>query len=727
MQKIQGTIQRIIYQSVDGYHVFTVLTSDNKWLTCTANMHVFKQFQVDDQIEIIGHYEEHVKYGRQFHCDYITEQLPSDLDVMITFLSHRVHGIGPALARRLVDAFGDHLVKIILEQPERLIEVPGISEAKAQSLYEYMVRNTLTLDEQLFFVRLGIGSSCIAQIKKVYGGKAQKLIEKNPYRLIDDITGIGFLKADEIARKLGIAEDSPFRIEHGISFALEQAAALEGHTFLPRTILLQKAADLLKLDHITINPILDHMVKANQLVVEGSLDIYLPSYHAMEQTVAKKIHALNAHVSMETNDAIASNISKFFENTPILLDEKQKEAVLSCIKEPVTVLTGGPGTGKTTTIKTILQYFESLSYDVTLLAPTGRAAQRMSEQTGHHASTIHRMVLPLLQSKEKMQTDVVIVDELSMVDLMLFHMLLSCMDDGTKLICVGDVDQLPSIGPGAVLQDLIDSQKVSVVRLSRIYRQADNSSIITNAHQIIQGHCFSFEQRTEDFAWVTETEDDTTLQDILTLYTKNLVKHFQLNPTDIQILAPMKRGLLGVDNLNKVIQAEINPPNTYKHEVRSYTKLFREGDKVMQTRNNYQLDWIISDHGHEETGHGVFNGDVGYILTIDTDKNSIIVRYEDGRRADYDIQTALDNLMLAYAITIHKSQGSEYPVVIIPLLHGGPPNLFNKQLLYTAITRAKHSVVLLGQAKVIHQMLANSRHANGAKRYTGLEEKIRAG
>ena len=725
MIETTGQVQKIKYSGKGGYVAFSAMVEDKhpagfKQMGIWPCVGFYEGLEEDDYITMGGDFQENAKYGRQFKAEYIFRTIPHSIEQYEKYLIKYVPGVGESTAKKILEEFGGETFNVIQNDFHKLTVISGISEKKAEKIHKVVIENSMTRDEHMMFLKLDIGMSYGAKIKEFYKDDTKKILYTNPYKLVQDIKGIGFLKADKIAMKAGIKKDSRFRIESGILYSLENASVMGGHTYLPITELVKLCVKILELPENLITPVIEEMVKNNLLIKEeGSMDIYLPVFYYTEQKVANKLTSLLSKSSNQKKDVVLKKIKDIEQWLRIELDPTQREAVYTAIDKDVTIITGGPGTGKTTTLNVLIHYLEQNFLDkILLLAPTGRAAKRMSEQTKRLAYTVHRQILPL-EEDDVLDAQVIIVDEMSMVDLHLMSALLSHIKDGTKLILVGDKDQLPSVGPGAVLRDMLASGKIPTAYLTHIHRQAEDSNIIKNAHRINNGQKTEFNSDFDDFVFVPEKEGEHALQSLLTLYTRNLPHHFHIEPTDIQILAPMKNGILGITNLNNVIQQTINPASEDKNQVQLQNTIFREGDKVMHVKNNYALEWVDTSSGIK--GKGVFNGDVGFIRSINTKDDEYVIDFEDGRRAWYDSED-LKDLILAYAITIHKSQGSEYPVIIIPLLNGGPPILYNRNLLYTAVTRAKQSVIIMGQKKVLHTMESNSKKQ---VRYTGLEEKIR--
>ena len=623
--------------------------------------------------------------------------------------------------------------RIIEEEPERLAEVKGISERKAMEIADQVNEKRDLRQAMIFLQQYGITMNLAVKVYQQYGQEVYGIIRENPYRLADDIEGVGFRTADEIAVRVGIRMDSDFRIRSGILYVLLQAST-GGHTYLPEEELTRRTGQLLEVGEEQIEKQYMDLAIERKIIMkqgENQTQIYAASFYYMEANTATMLKQLN--VSYEVPDLeIEERVRRIEKQTGMELDEHQMTAVKEAVRNGLLIITGGPGTGKTTTINTIIKYFEMEGLDIFLAAPTGRAAKRMSETTGFEARTIHRM-LELnggvdgaagfeRNEQNPLETDVVIIDEMSMVDISLMHALLKAVAVGTRLILVGDVNQLPSVGPGSVLRDIIRSHECNVVMLTKIFRQASTSDIIVNAHKINQGEEVTLDNKSMDFFFLKRYDADVIISVVLQLIKQKLPKFVDATPYDIQVLTPMRKGLLGVERLNGILQRYLNPPSPQKREKEHGDILFREGDKIMQTRNNYQLDWEIrTKYGLSvDKGTGVFNGDMGIVREINDFAETMTVEFDEGRMVEYPYKL-LDELELAYAITIHKSQGSEYPAVVIPLL-SGPSMLMNRNLLYTAVTRARKCVTLVGNEVTFAQMVQNTSQQ---KRYSGLCDRLK--
>lgn len=732
MEKITGYIDHIIFRNEDnGYTVFQ-LNNEEGELTCVGK---FSYIGEGEFLELEGEYTMHPSYGMQLQVTNHRIKEPEDRESIERYLgSGAVKGIGPALAGKIVAKFGEDTFRIMEEEPERLAEIKGISERKAREICVQVEEKKDLRQAMIYLQKYGISIHLAVKIYQKYGLGTYSVLEENPYKLADDMEGVGFRTADEIASRIGIHTDSDFRIQSGIFYTLLQSVQ-EGHVYLEENVLSERAAQLLEVELKDIEKYLMDLAMAKKVVLKQDgekVRVYPAQYYYMEMNTARMLKELNINYD-EPDDLIRRRIDKLEEETESTLDEQQKRAVAEAVKHGIFILTGGPGTGKTTTINAMIRYFLSEGMDIRLAAPTGRAAKRMTETTGYEAQTIHRLLevsgSPEESSKggfgrnqdNPLETDVVIIDEMSMVDLALMHALLSSVVPGTRVIFVGDRNQLPSVGPGKVLQDLIESHAFPVMMLTRIFRQAQESDIVVNAHRINAGEEVRLDNKSRDFFFLKRQDADVIISVILTLIQKKLPRYVKAKMTDIQVLAPMKKGLLGVERLNRILQQYLNPPSVKKQEKEYGERLFRVGDKVMQTKNNYQLEWeIATKYGLVvDKGVGVFNGDIGIVTAIHTYDETVEVEFDEKRKVKYPFKM-LDELELAYAITIHKSQGSEYPAVVIPLL-AGPRQLYCRNLLYTAVTRAKKCVTLVGNETVFREMIQN---VDEQKRNTSLAERI---
>lgn len=726
MEKLAGYVEHIIYRNADNGYTVLNLVSGEEEITCVG---IFSAIAEGENIEASGDYTDHPTYGKQFKVESFEEKAPEDEEAIERYLgSGAIRGIGLALAARIVRRFKADTFRIIEEEPERLAEVKGISERKAMEIADQVNEKRDLRQAMIFLQQYGITMNLAVKVYQQYGQEVYGIIRENPYRLADDIEGVGFRTADEIAVRVGIRMDSDFRIRSGILYVLLQAST-EGHTYLPEEELTRRTGQLLEVGEEQIEKQYMDLAIERKIIMkqgENQTQIYAASFYYMEANTATMLKQLN--VSYDVPDLeIEERVRRIEKQTGMELDEHQMTAVKEAVRNGLLIITGGPGTGKTTTINTIIKYFEMEGLDIFLAAPTGRAAKRMSETTGFEARTIHRM-LELnggvdgaagfeRNEQNPLETDVVIIDEMSMVDISLMHALLKAVAVGTRLILVGDVNQLPSVGPGSVLRDIIRSHECNVVMLTKIFRQASTSDIIVNAHKINQGEEVTLDNKSMDFFFLKRYDADVIISVVLQLIKQKLPKFVDATPYDIQVLTPMRKGLLGVERLNGILQRYLNPPSPQKREKEHGDILFREGDKIMQTRNNYQLEWEIrTKYGLSvDKGTGVFNGDMGIVREINDFAETMTVEFDEGRMVEYPYKL-LDELELAYAITIHKSQGSEYPAVVIPLL-SGPSMLMNRNLLYTAVTRARKCVTLVGNEVTFAQMVQNTSQQ---KRYSGL-------
>lgn len=732
---VTGYVEHIIFRNEEnGYTVFQ-LESEEGEVTCVGTFHFISE---GERMEIQGDYVNHTVYGSQLKVSTYKVREPEDIVSIERYLgSGAVKGVGAALAGRIVRKFGEDTFRIIEEEPERLAEVNGISERKAREIAQQVEEKKGMRKAMIYLQNYGITTTLAAKIYQQYGTKIYQVLEENPYKLADDIEGVGFKTADDIAARIGVQLNSDFRIRSGIYYILQQACG-EGHVFLPQDILTERAERLLGIRIEDVNSFVMDLCMERKTVMkpgeDGTMRVYLSHYYYMELNVARMLHELDIDCNMP-EDMMERRVKKVEEEEKISLDMLQHRAVIEAIKHGLLILTGGPGTGKTTTINTMIQFFESEGMSILLAAPTGRAAKRMTEATGYEAQTIHRLlevsgnpeeegsVSGFTKNRENpLEADVLIIDEMSMVDLFLMHALLSAVVPGTRLILVGDVNQLPSVGPGSVLKDMIRSEKYEVVTLTKIFRQAGESDIVVNAHKINAGEPVILNNKSRDFFFLKRSEADVIISVILTLIQKKLPKYVNADPFEIQVMTPTRKGLLGVERLNSILQRYLNPQSPKKAEKETGGRLFRVGDKVMQIKNNYQLEWEICTKSGltVDKGSGVFNGDMGIINEINLYDETLTVEYDEGKRVEYPFET-LDELELAYAITVHKSQGSEYPAVVIPLL-SGPKLLYNRNLLYTAVTRAKKCLTIVGSEQIFQEMIRNK---NENQRYTSLDERIR--
>lgn len=731
---IEGYIDHIIYRNDENGYTVLSLHTDEDDITCVGS---FPFISEGEFINALGNFTEHIVYGQQFMIESYEIRQPTDTYSIERYLSSgAIKGVGEALAARIVKRFKEDTFRIIEEEPEKLTLVKGISERIAKEIYRQFEEKKDMRNAMLFLQQYNVTGNLAVKIYAEYGNRMYEIIKDNPYRLAEDISGVGFKTSDEIARRVGISSDSEYRIKAGILYALMQAAS-DGHVYLPEYELIQKAKLLLLVTEEDIRRQLLELSLEKKIIYvnegENSL-IYSSVYYYMELNVARMLHDLNVRYDIDTV-RVKNRVREIENRFNIEMEEQQRMAVVEAAVNGLLVITGGPGTGKTTTINAIIKFFELEGMEILLAAPTGRAAKRMTEATGYEARTVHRLLeLSRLSDDEEskftfgrneqnpLETDVLIVDEMSMVDLYLMYAMLKAVMVGTRLILVGDVNQLPSVGAGNVLRDIINSHSFNVMRLTKIFRQAADSDIIVNAHKINDGEHIRLDNKSKDFFFLKRDEAAVIAAVMINLIKNKLPGYVNATPLDIQVLTPMRKGELGVERLNQILQQALNPPSKEKNEKEYHDLIFREGDKVMQIKNNYQITWEIKAPSGivTQTGTGVFNGDSGIIKEINHFSEKMLVEFDDSRIVEYPFNQ-LDELELAYAVTIHKSQGSEYPAVIIPILDG-PKLLFNRNLLYTAVTRAKNCVVILGSDYMLNYMIDNKNEQN---RYSGLSLRIK--
>ena len=738
IETVTGYIDHVIFRNEDNGYTVMVLKGmeEERELTCVGTFPAITQGAA---IEASGNYTTHPVYGKQFQIASYVEKMPEDALAMERYLgSGAIKGIGAALAARIVRRFGDDTMRIVEEEPERLAEIKGISEKKAMEIAEQMTEKADMRRAMIFLQKYGISLNLGAKIYQKYGQTVYGVLQENPYRLAEDISGVGFRIADEIASRIGIHTDSDYRIRSGMLYTLLQASG-EGHIYLPKEELFSRASGLLGVDSSYMEKHLMDMVVDRKLILKETEDgavVYPTRYYYLELNSARMLCELNI-LCPEDEEMMEKRINRIEKETGTRLDEMQKQAVAAAASHGLFILTGGPGTGKTTTINAIIRYFEEEGAELRLAAPTGRAAKRMTEATGYEAQTIHRLLelngMPEEEqegravhfdrnSENPLEADVIIIDEMSMVDIALMHSLLLAVTAGTRLILVGDENQLPSVGPGNVLRDIIRSGCFPVVELKKIFRQASESDIVVNAHKINRGEQVTINNKSRDFFFLKRYDADIIIRVVIALIQEKLPRYVDAKPYEIQVLTPMRKGLLGVERLNQILQRYLNPPDEKKKEKEIGQRLFREGDKVMQVKNNYQLEWEILGRYKipVDKGVGVFNGDTGIMTEINEFAETATVEFEDGRQAEYSFKQ-LEELELAYAVTIHKSQGSEYPAVILPIL-SGPRMLMNRNLLYTAVTRARKCVTVVGSETTFAEMIRNEKQQ---QRYSSLDRRIR--
>ena len=737
-ETVTGYIDHVIFRNEENGYTVMVLKGmeEERELTCVGTFPAITQGAA---IEASGNYTTHPVYGKQFQIASYVEKMPEDALAMERYLgSGAIKGIGAALAARIVRRFGDDTMRIVEEEPERLAEIKGISEKKAMEIAEQMTEKADMRRAMIFLQKYGISLNLGAKIYQKYGQTVYGVLQENPYRLAEDLSGVGFRIADEIASRIGIHTDSDYRIRSGMLYTLLQASG-EGHIYLPKEELFSRASGLLGVDPSYMEKHLMDMVVDRKLILKETEDgavVYPTRYYYLELNSARMLCELNI-LCPEDEEMMEKRINRIEKETGTRLDEMQKQAVAAAASHGLFILTGGPGTGKTTTINAIIRYFEEEGAELRLAAPTGRAAKRMTEATGYEAQTIHRLLelngMPEEEqegravhfdrnSENPLEADVIIIDEMSMVDIALMHSLLLAVTAGTRLILVGDENQLPSVGPGNVLRDIIRSGCFPVVELKKIFRQASESDIVVNAHKINRGEQVTINNKSRDFFFLKRYDADIIIRVVIALIQEKLPRYVDAKPYEIQVLTPMRKGLLGVERLNQILQRYLNPPDEKKKEKEIGQRLFREGDKVMQVKNNYQLEWEILGRYKipVDKGVGVFNGDTGIITEINEFAETATVEFEDGRQAEYSFKQ-LEELELAYAVTIHKSQGSEYPAVILPIL-SGPRMLMNRNLLYTAVTRARKCVTVVGSETTFAEMIRNEKQQ---QRYSSLDRRIR--
>ena len=731
MEILDGLVEAVIFKSEDTGYVVAKITANKEVNTIVGTMPLIKEGQ---QIEVKGEWIKHKQFGRQFNVEEYKEVLPTSTKEIEKYLSTGIiHGIGPVTAKKIVKAFGEETLNILDNNIERLKEVEGIGKKKYNIIYQSYLETRELKDIIMFFQKHGVTINQCLKIYKKFGGDAQNIVSENPYILSDEISGIGFLTSDRIAKSLGVEPISDFRIQSGIKYVLNSFSGL-GNTYMPKDKLINEAQRVLSVDKELIEVNIYNSVLEGKIKIEKINEIeavYSLPYYFCELGVTNKIITLSIENFQTINSDITFEISSFERKNNIVFADSQKEAILGAFENGIEIITGGPGTGKTTIIKCIIEIYENNGMKVLLAAPTGRAAKRMTESTGREAKTIHRLLEMGVSDNENsffgrgegepLEGDVIIVDEASMIDIMLMNSLLKAIKLGTRLIIVGDADQLPSVGPGNVLRDLIDSEFIKVVRLKDIFRQGKESMIITNAHRINNGELPYLNKKGGDFFFDNRESNEEILETILDLVNRRLpLFNSKWNKIrDFQVLSPTRKGILGVDNLNNELQSILNPPSKDKKERKFKDSVFREGDKVMQTKNNYSLKWNrINGYGDNE-GVGIFNGDMGFIESISEENRTVTVVFDDERRIVYD-NLYVEELELAYAITIHKSQGSEFKVIITPAFMGSA-FLMNRNILYTGITRAKELVVVVGNQRALKYMVDNT---NSMERYSSLKERI---
>ena len=732
MEIIEAFADETVFRNDEnGYTVLVVKSGKTR----VSAVGVMPPVAAGEKLKITGEWTEHPVYGKQIKVQSVEIEKPTTLSGIEKYLaSGMIRGIGPATAKLLVKAFGEETLDVLYSSPERLLDVSGIGPKRAQMIMESYAEQAQQREAMVFLQSYGVTPSLAVKIFKQYGENVQQVIRKNPYRLVDDVEGVGFKTADKIAASLGIEPESEYRIAAGIKYTLGEATNSTGHCYLPRQQLVQAAVQLLgneedAVDHVLDTLILGHEVSAQMLPDEEDnpvVAVYLPRTYRAEVEVARRLHEMLDAMPESQSIEIDHQIAELERMEGITFHEQQKEAIRTAVKSGMCVITGGPGTGKTTIIKCIIRLL-SVRGEIALAAPTGRAAKRMSEACGMEAKTIHRLLEYGGEEGDFARTpdnplemDTLIIDEMSMVDIFLMRSLLRALTPGMRLIMVGDSDQLPSVGAGNVLHDILKSGVIPSVQLTEIYRQDEKSMIVYNAHRINHGEAPRLNAKGSDFFFERAASPTDAARRIVKLCAERLPGFTGLDPVrQMQVLSPTQKGDCGVWMLNQMLQSEFNPPRPHKLERVRGDTTFREGDKVMQTRNNYQLKWKKEGVFGWEDGAGVFNGDIGFVSSIDPEERTVTVVFDDEREATYE-GGDIDDLELAYCISVHKSQGSEFPVVVMPAV-GGPPMLLTRNLLYTAVTRARRLVMIVGRETAIDQMITN---VNIRKRYSALRYRL---
>ena len=739
MIEIEALVESIVYRNEENGYTVAKVRYDKKLVSIVGCIPFLNE---GHKVRIQGEWTIHGTFGEQLKVDFCEEIVPSTTEGIEKYLaSGLVIGIGPVTAKRIVEKFGIDTLDIMEMNPLRLMEIEGIGEKKASAIADNFKDQRELRQVMVFLQSYGITPGFAIKIYKKYGQDTVKTVKENPYKLCDDISGIGFKTSDKIARNLGVDLNSKYRIMAGIKYTLTGSTA-NGHIFLPKLLLYDECSKILNVDESLMEEALVSLVIARQLVVENienDTAVYLNTLYYSELGVAKKLIELSIYGNTEVDESdeaqkIEEEINYFEENNKINFAEEQRRAIITGVQNSITVITGGPGTGKTTIIKCIINVFEKKGMNIVLGAPTGRAAKRITETTGYEAKTIHRLLemgyaqgegdtIFTKDESDPIETEVIIIDEASMIDILLMNGLMKALALGTKLIMVGDVDQLPSVGPGNVLRDIIDSGAVNVVMLNKIFRQSEQSLITLNAHKINNGEMPDLNDRDKDFFFINKSNGTDIIEEILKLVNQRLpsFKEGFDSMKDIQVLSPMRKGEVGINNLNTRLQQLLNPNSSQKAEKLFKESTLRVGDKVMQIKNNYRIEWKSTSGNPDLVGTGIFNGDIGYIESIDNEAQQVNIIFDDDRRVNYDFVN-LDELELAYAVTIHKSQGSEFPIVVIPIWNG-PPMLMTRNLIYTAVTRAKKLVVLVGSKQALFTMINNNTIS---ERYTRLKSRIQS-
>ena len=728
MEIIEAFADETVFRNEEnGYTVLVVKAGKSR----VSAVGIMPPIAVGEKLRITGDWTEHPVYGRQIKVQSIEIEKPTTLSGIEKYLSSgMIRGIGPATAKLLIRAFGEETLDVLYSQPEKLLDVPGIGQKRAQMIQESYAEQAQQREAMVFLQSYGVTPALAVKIYKRYGENVRQVITRNPYRLVEDVEGIGFKTADRIAASLGIEQSSEYRLSAGVKYTLSEATAGAGHCYLPRPELALAARRLLGSDADSIDRTIDSLILSHDISAqilpcdngEEVVALYLPSTYRAESEVARRLREMIDAMPDSMASDLTAQIDELERIEGLAFHTQQRQAIETAVTHGMTVITGGPGTGKTTIIKCIIKLL-SVHGDVALAAPTGRAAKRMSEACGMEAKTLHRLLEyggeegDFARSEDNpLEIDTLIIDEMSMVDIFLMRSLLRALVPGTRLIMVGDADQLPSVGAGNVLRDILDSGVIPSVRLTEIFRQDEKSMIVYNAHRINRGESPRLNAKGSDFFFERAVSPSDAAKRIVTLCSARLPGFLGLDPVrQMQVLSPTKKGECGVWMLNQLLQAEFNPPASGKHERVRGDTTFREGDKVMQTRNNYQLKWKKDGAIGIEDGQGVFNGDIGFVTLIDPQEHVMEVQFDDERTATYE-GGDVDDLELAYCISVHKSQGSEFPVVIMPAV-GGPPMLLTRNLFYTAVTRARRMVMIVGRENAIEQMIAN---VNTRRRYSAL-------
>ena len=740
MEEIEGVLAEIIYQNEVNSYVVGVFETEEEQFTVVGYLPFIKK---GDTLKIVGKFVEHKDYGEQFKIETFEKLMPKTLGALETYLANgNIKGVGPATASKIVNKFGEDTIHVLKYEPQKLAQIKGITKGKAIEISESFIENWEVWQIVGFLERFGIGAESAKKVYDLLGINAIAEIEANPYILIDISRGVDFKQIDQMAIELGVERENQKRVKSGIKYALIKIT-YNGHCCTLKENLIEYVKNLLNVNTAVIEDGIINLKVNNEIVVEDRGEekwIYLYSFYNAENQIAQNILGIDRYKNVKKVSNIEKELKLVEERTDILLSEKQKEAIRAINENNVTIITGGPGTGKTTIIKSIIEIYKQKKYKIVLCAPTGRAAKRMTETTGEEASTLHRLLEigkvdeeSLFKKDNEYQGapidgDIIIVDEVSMVDMFIMSYLLDCIYKGTKLILVGDCDQLPSVGPGSVLKDLISSKKITTVHLDKIFRQAAKSKIIVNAHRVNSGKKFISkedkemeEESKQDFFFIKENNQEKVLEQVLSLCNGRLKKFGDYDFFEsIQVLSPTKKGMLGTKEMNKALQEELNPHREGEVEKNSMGAIFRIGDRVMQIKNNYDIYWEKKENGEVEVGNGVFNGETGTILNISEKEKNVCVKFDDDKLVWYEFND-LEQIEHSYCITIHKAQGSEFDVVIM-IVPQAAPMLLTRNLLYTGLTRAKKLLIVIGNERVIDYMINN---VDSKKRNTGLEFKLK--